>query len=379
MIDSEREAPPIGNEPPASVPDVPSVKSVSDLFGDFLAEVERNKQGTPISIGFPKLQEIIRPALTRGLICLGAAPSAGKTTFIMQAAYNIATAARGARDVLAFSLEMPRNELIARDLSRLTYQLPKVSGGFKGDPKTAAEILSGMTYDIGSGQRVNYTERDARLLQQAQDHYRAAARRLYIYESNREITVDDVAAIAEKFTAEHRGQPPVIIVDYLQLLAPTDSRADERRANTHNVVVLKSLSKTLGGVGTTVVAVSSTARSNYYDTAVEGFGKESGGIEYSADSTMFMQYEACFTLEGDASARERAAKAEAAKDDRAIVVSVIKNRAGRRNQHICYTYRAKYNIFEERGYLQTNGNAQQTNSSKKRANRWNDDEDDIDF
>lgn len=355
---------PLPPEPQASAaeaPAIPKVPSAAEMFPDFLKEVDKNRTGEPISIGFPLLQGVIRNALIKGLICIGAAPSAGKTAFIMQMAYNIASAKNGARDVLIFALEMPRNELIARDISRITYMLKRINPNIRGEAKTTAEILSGTVYD-NSGNRVNFSENDKSLLNHACDTYKRVAERIYIYESNEELTADKVSEIARNFTKEHNGEPPVIFIDYLQLLSPPDTRSDERRTNTHNTVVFKNLSKDIGGKGTTVFAISATARANYYESDPEGFGKESGGIEYTADATLFMQYAPCFdnyTAKGRTEAdriknKENAAKAEAAKDDREIIVSVIKNRAGRRNQYIKYTYHAKYNTYDETGAFYRN-------------------------
>lgn len=354
---------PVPMEPPAAEPkqqqpeeQAPKVENVVSSFDDFLREVERNKHSESIDIGFPILRQVIRSALTKGLICIGAAPSAGKTAFIMQMAFNIAKSKKP-RNVLIFSLEMPKNEIIARDVSRMTYLLKRLDNSSKADPRTTAEILSGCTFDPKSGERVNFTDKEQGYIKRAQDMYIKYAEYIYIHEPETEITADQVAAIAERFTKEHNGEPPVIFIDYLQLLAPPDMRMDERRANTHNTIVFKTLSKYLGGKGTTVFAISSTARSNYYETDPEGFGKESGGIEYTADSTLFIQYAPAFenyTAKGRTEAdriknKENACKAEASKDERDIIISVIKNRAGQRNQYITYTYYAKYNYYYETG------------------------------
>lgn len=350
------EAPPEPGELQEEAPPVPQVQSSAEMFPNFLQEIERNRTGTPMNIGFPCLQRIIRSALIKGLICIGAAPSAGKTAFIMQMAFSIA-AARNPRDVLIFSLEMPRNELIARDVSRLTYMLPQISDAFKGAPRTTAEILSGSTFDELSGERVNFSEKDLQLINQAYGYYKQVGERIYIHETEQQPTAECIAAIAERFTEEHGGEPPVIFVDYLQLIKSSDPRSDERRTQTATTYIFKNLSKSIGGKGTTIFAISATARMNYYETDPEGFGKESGGIEYTADATLFMQYAPAFenyTASGKTEAdrwknKENACKAEGAKEDREIIVSVIKNRAGRRNQYIKYLFHAKYNTYQEQG------------------------------
>lgn len=351
------EAPPAPDELTEEAPPVPTILSSAELFPNFLQEIERNRTGKPMNIGFPCLQRIIRSALIKGLICIGAAPSIGKTAFVMQIAFSVA-AARNPRNVLIFSLEMPRNELTARDVSRLTYMLPRISGAFKGEPRTTAEILSGSKFDRDTGERVNFSEQEQQLITQAYGYYKQVAERIYICETEQQPTAEFIASVAEKFTADHDGEPPVIFIDYLQLITAEDPRADERRTQTRSTYIFKNLSKSIGdGKGTTIFAISATARMNYYETDPEGFGKESGGIEYTADATLFMQYAPAFenyTASGKTEAdrwknKENACKAEGAKDDREIIVSVIKNRAGQRNQYIKYTFHAKYNTYQETG------------------------------
>ncbi len=348
-------------EPPGEPAPVPSVQSNAALFGEYLKEVEDNRTGTPLNIGFPILQEQITTALSKGLICLGAAPSAGKSTFIMQMAYNIVT--RSGRDVLVFSLEMSRNELIARDISRLTYIMSRDKKE-QGAPKTLTELLSGCTYD--RGERVNYTDKDRRLIERAQTEYQAAAQRIYIFESTGEMKASDLDKIARKFAQEHpnNGKPPVIFVDYLQLLAPESDRQDERRAVTQSTITFKNLSRDLK---TPVFVISATARGNYYASDPEAFGKESGNVEYSADTTLFLQYAVCFTDNNEAAAKEAAQS-----DERDVILSIIKNRAGRRNQLIRYNYLSGYNFFEEKGLYSRPKKEEQTPKSRKKKSLYDD-------
>ena len=324
------------------------LKSAGELFGDYLTEIAENQSAEPISIGFPLLQDTIRAVLNKGLICIGAAPSAGKTTLIMQIANSIATnnGKKQPRNVLIFALEMSRNELIAREISRLSYVLPKISGSaFKGEARTASELLDGATYD--NGQRVLFTENQAAYIKQVQDFFKYdAGQRLYIYEGAGTVTADTIADTARQFVKDHPDErPPVIFVDYLQLLSDTRARADARQTADQAAFALKQLSRELK---TPVFVVSSTARNHYYETDPEGFGKESGGIEYSADTTLFLQYKQAFEYTG--SEREAQIKTAASADTREIIISIIKNRAGQRNIAIKYEYLPKYNAFRETSY-----------------------------
>ena len=374
---SAGELPPLP-EPPgyfAEPEPVPSVQSNADLFEEYRKEVQENRAGSPLNIGFPLLGDTIRTALCKGLICLGAAPSAGKTTFIMQMAYSIAT--RSGRDVLMFALEMSRNELIARDISRLTFLFSR-DGKEKGAPRNVTELLSGCTFDPRSGERVNFSKADAALIERAEREYQAAAQRIYIFESPGEMKASQIDAIARKFAQEHpnNGKPPVIFVDYLQLLAAEDPRQDERRAITQSTITFKNLSRDLK---TPVFIISATARANYYETDPEGFGKESGIVEYSADTTLFMQYSVCFD---NLRRNEKitAVKEAENKPERDIVLSVIKNRAGRRSQRIRYKYSSTYNAFEEMGFFTKPPKTQSQSKGRKRKADIDDDDDyDYDF
>lgn len=324
------------------------LKSACELFPDYIAEIKENQSTEPISIGFPLLQDTIRAALNKGLICIGAAPSAGKTTLIMQIANSIANSGKGKtpRNVLVFALEMSRNELIAREISRLSYILPTLSGSaYKGEARTAAELLDGSTYD--NGKRVLFTESQAEYIKQVQDFFKyGAGQRLYIYEGGGIVTADTIAATARQFVKDHPNErPPVIFIDYLQLLSAPRAGADPRQTADQSAFALKQLSRELK---TPVFVVSATARTHYYETAPEGFGKESGGIEYTADTTLFLQYKQAFEYSG-AEAEQQCRKAGSA-DAREVVISVIKNRAGRRNIMIAYEYQPKYNAFRERKY-----------------------------
>ena len=86
------------------------VKSLIDGIADSI--------NTPyIPTGFKNFDSILDGGLYEGVYILGAIPSLGKTTLALQIADQIAEAGE---DVLIFSLEMARRELMAKSISRLT-------------------------------------------------------------------------------------------------------------------------------------------------------------------------------------------------------------------------------------------------------------------
>ena len=69
--------------------------------------------------GFPQLDEELGGGLYAGLYVIGGISAVGKTSFVLQLADQVAAAGT---DVLIFSLEMSKLELISKSVSRLTFQ-----------------------------------------------------------------------------------------------------------------------------------------------------------------------------------------------------------------------------------------------------------------
>ena len=86
-------------------------------LSDFIADIEKRHNRDCVSTGFENLDEILDGGFYPGLYIIGAISSLGKTTFALQVADN---AAKKGQDVLVFSLEMGKQELIAKSISRLS-------------------------------------------------------------------------------------------------------------------------------------------------------------------------------------------------------------------------------------------------------------------
>ena len=79
---------------------------------------------------------------------------------------------------------------------------------------------------------------------------------------------------------------PVVLVDYLQLLAPYNDRATDKQNTDRAVLELKRISR---DYKIPVIAISSLNRANYNTPiSLEAF-KESGGVEYSSDVVIGLQ------------------------------------------------------------------------------------------
>lgn len=82
------------------------------------------------------------------------------------------------------------------------------------------------------------------------------------------------------------GKTPLVIVDYLQIVAPYNERATDKQNMDKAVLELKRISRDFK---LPVIAVSSLNRMSYGQRiSMEAF-KESGAIEYSSDVLIGLQ------------------------------------------------------------------------------------------
>ncbi len=232
---------------------------------------------TIVSTGFRHLDEQIDGGLRAGLYVIGAISSLGKTSFCVQVADQIAKAGK---PVLFVSLEMAREELVAKIVSRLTYEISHANGNRNRDAKTTIKVLN-------THEHKHYTETEQATIKKALDELEARGDKLVIMEGMGDVTVKRIKAKAKQVEKLYRAAP-VVIVDYMQILAPEASYKGltDKQATDKNVLELKRLSRDLD---TPVIAISSFNRDNYNEPVSLASFKESGAIEYTADVLLGLQ------------------------------------------------------------------------------------------
>lgn len=286
---------------------------------------------TPVfSTGFEALDKAIDGGLYEGLYIIGAIPSLGKTTFVMQIADNLAMQGQ---DVLIVSLEMSRNDLIAKSISRKTIDLvmDNVGHGTAKDAKTARGITDGARY-------AHYTDQEQKLIDAAIEQYAAFANHLFILEGVGDISVKEIRAAAEQHK-KLTGKTPVVVIDYLQILYPYDVKASDKQNTDKAVLELRRLAR---DAKTPVIAISSFSRANYNTPVNMAAFKESGGIEYSSDVLIGMQLAGVGTQGFDANTAKKA-------NPRNIEAVILKARLAPVGSKIKYEYHAAFNRFREIG------------------------------
>lgn len=266
--------------------------SMAALSEDFLSYLGRCQQTGVLSSGLEELDELLGGGLFPGLYVLGAPSSLGKTTLLLQMADEIAASGR---DVLFFSLEMSRWELLAKSLCRTAA------------PQTALCARQLLRGEIPSSQL-------KRLLEA---YNRRSGERIFISAEQEALTPETLREKALRHRAQ-RGRSPVVVVDYLQILAPSDARSSDKQNVDRAVVALKALSRELE---IPVLVASSFNREAYTkEVSMEAF-KESGAVEYAADVLLALQMSAAGEKDFDLN-REKMA------DPRRVDIVLLKNRSG---------------------------------------------------
>ena len=291
----------------------------------------------PTPTGLRGLDRALNGGLRPGLIVLGAVSSLGKTTLSVQVADHIA---ESGRPVLFVTIEQSARELASKSLSRIMRQR---TGGLSGT--ISSEDLQSRT------ERKTFGEaRYAALLDACEAYTDAIAPRMHFLEGTEQPLVSDVAEAASRI-AEHDGEPPVVFVDYLQLLAPESDRMTDKQATDRNITALRHLARDLR---TPVFVISSLNRSSYSGAISLDSFKESGGIEYGADLLLGLQpYHMADQLK-DVPEAKRKGKAEEIMEDmrgkaaRPCEIVVLKYRNGRVPRHgIAVTFTPACSLIED--------------------------------
>ena len=284
------------------------------------------------STGFTELDSTLDGGLYEGLYILGAITSLGKTTLALQIADQIA---QSGRDVLIFSLEMARAELMSKSISRHTIIDVLDNGGDPRDAKTNRGITTGARYE-------HYSQTERELIKRAISSYSEYAPHILIHEGIGDIGTAQIRETVRKGAqlAEKEGrQPPVVLVDYIQILAPYDVRATDKQNTDKAVLELKRISR---DYKTPVIGISSFNRASYKEEVTLEAFKESGALEYGADVLIGLQ------LKGAGEKNFNSTEAKQ-KNPRDIELVILKNRNGSTGNKVIFEYYPLFNYFKERG------------------------------
>lgn len=303
-----------------------------DQFNDLIKDQQKNK---PTSTGIKKLDDVLEGGFFRkNLVILGAISSLGKTTLAQEIGDNIA---RQGKDILIFSLEMSREELIAKSLSRISY-INAYNKSCTGYALTTRDIL------MGKGLINNaYDDKRATLYQEALNDYKEnIASHIYITECNENVEIN-INTIQEKIKNHIAitNNKPFVIIDYLQIIQSKEKGLTDKQAIDKIVVSLKRIAREND---ITILLISAFNRASYNQESNLASFRDSSTIEYTSDVLISLQHELLDGITDDTKHKVNMNK-EQQKDERELTLKVLKNRNGRISDIKGIKFYAKYNYM----------------------------------
>ena len=245
------------------------------MLEDFLLSVTDTEARTfePIPTGIKDIDKALEGGFIRGtLVTLGAPPAMGKTALAQWIFENIAQAGH---DVLYINLEMAREQLLARSLSRLAWKYGKKDF-------SALEVLRGYAW----------TEEQREAITAAAARYKADIAPHFIYNPDGVTNnIDSILTAMEAETArlKAQGKPaPLVCIDYLQLVDSGERDAIEGMKGV--IFRLKAFAKRENTV--CFVIVANNRASNKSGTVEMESGRDTSAIEYSGDTMLGIAYTA---------------------------------------------------------------------------------------
>lgn len=253
-------------------------KTLSDCSALFTKERIQKIATERLSTGFPELDRSLNGGFTNGLYVLGAVPGLGKSTLALQMAYHLSS--QGV-PVLYFALEMSRTWITAKAICRADFMLHRSRG------IQASDLLD--------ARKARYfSDAEWTRIDQAREQIEREGANLYLYEQGPELNhIGHIQAHIQAFQKAHQGEYPnrplMVVVDYLQILAPREAaqRASDKQIVDDNV---RELCRIRDQQNVIILLISALNRISYNRAITLESFKESGSIEYSADVIMGMQY-----------------------------------------------------------------------------------------
>lgn len=316
-----------------------NVLNYLDTFNTLIKDQLLNR---PLSTGIKALDDALEGGFYRkNLVILGAISSLGKTTLALQIADNVA---RGGNDVLIFSLEMSKEELIAKSLSRNTF-LKAYDKHYTALALTTREILTGKgTNDLIP----NNDKIKANYLEAYEDYKNNIASNIYITECNEDLEIN-INTINEKIKNHIAitNNKPLVVIDYLQIIQNKEKGLTDKQVIDKIVTNLKRIAR---DNDITILLISAFNRASYNQESNLSSFRDSSTIEYTSDVLISLQHEKLDGVLDDT--KKVNTNQEQQKDERALTLKVLKNRNGRITDVKDITFYAKYNYmrFKENDY-----------------------------
>ena len=277
----------------------------SKIVSNFEKDTIQNLYKPFIKTGFDGLDKLLGGGFAPGWVVLGAIPNLGKSTFVLQLAFNIAEKDKN-RPVFYFSLEMPAEWLVAKCISRLSLEsfFKRGEKNMTTDTYQKDEYLTNaiMARDFfNEEKREDIDKKRKPTIEDAITRIGKLNNLMIIdpYSSSdpqkaeNPLTAKNITKMVNSYSPinDTPENKPLVIIDYLQLIPPADNASSSDDFNTinQNIRDLKEMDKDI-----TLLTISSFNRNSYKTDKGMDFGdfRGSGNIEYSADVVLGLQFSA---------------------------------------------------------------------------------------
>jgi replicative DNA helicase len=322
-------------------------ENLLNYLDDFNKQIKDREFNKPISTGIDDLDKALDGGFyKKNLIILGAISSLGKTTLALQIGDNVA---KQGQDVLIFSIEMSKDELMAKSLSRLSYENTRaINSTYLA--LTTRDILTGkcLSDSLPNSDKSKDTYKDAI------DSYKPLAQHEYITECNdtTDITISSISDKVKQHIAI-TGNKPLVIIDYLQIIQNNEKGLTDKQAVDKVVVSLKRLAREND---IAILLISAFNRNSYNQASSQASFRDSSAIEYTSDVLMALQITKIVDYDEDKDKAKisKAINTEQQQDNRELTLKILKNRNGRITDINGITFYAKYNYmyFKEDDFIE---------------------------
>lgn len=287
-----------------------------------------------IPTGIAALDDALLGGLRFGTYVLGGIPSCGKSTLALQIASNVA---ESGNIVIYLSLEMAEEHLVAKSIARELEIKRRDKGKKIEDPSITATdmILSSNFKNLTQGEKKE-------IIDTIDMYYNKVGENIIIIEKKigESMTAEEIKkqieSIIEKVRIGYGNEKQVaVVIDYLQIIPTQGNIVNDKMSVDVNMTKFQTMANALR---IPVVIISSLARNGYNKAVTLDSFKESGGIEYSADILIGLQYQGVNEKNFDLNKARKA-------NPRKVELVILKQRMGPIGQTIKLDYYPTCDLF----------------------------------
>ena len=246
------------------------IQSGAEMIDAFLSTIQ-TREFEQEETGISDIDRALKGGfIRRTMVMLGAAPGLGKTLLMQWILENMA---KHGHDILYINLEMDRAQLLARSISRYTWQRENMD-------VDALTTLKGYQWN---------EEQRAAIMKTAEWYKQEIAPHFTYNPDGTTNKISNILKVMQIVTdrAKEEGRPaPLVCIDYLQLIDNENRDATEGLKNT--ITKLKAFAKAYGTI--IFIITANNRESNKTGVTNLESGRDTSAIEYTGDYMLGLSY-----------------------------------------------------------------------------------------